>query len=186
VKTSRIRPRLATVLAVATIGAVSLGLTGAGSATAGNNQAKPPAPVATSQPVATMTIRPSEGQPFSVPVYSLQHGVGIGISSASGGNREASQPSVSEMTLTRKTDSISPVLFGYVTRGTNLPEVELVGSLPDGTPFEYKLTDVYISGLATSAGGNSFSESLSLNFAKITTTVGANSVTYDLAANVTS
>jgi type VI protein secretion system component Hcp len=184
---SRIRPRLATLLAVATIGAVSLGLTGSGSANAGNDKAKPPAPIATNQPVATMTIRPSSGQPFSVPVYSLQHGLGVGISSPSGGGtRETSLPSVSEMTLTRQTDSISPVLFGYLTRGTNLPKVELTGSLPDGTPFEYELTNVLISGLSTSAGGSTFSESMSLNFTKISTTVGASSAAYDLAANASS
>ena len=187
VNKSRIRPRLATLLAVATIGAVSLGLTGAGSANADNDKSKPPpVPTPSNQPVATMTIHPSSGQPFSVPVHSLQHGVGVGISSPSGGTRQTSQPSVSEMTLTRNTDSISPVLFGYITRGTNLPEVELTGSLPDGTPFEYELTDVLISGLSTSAGGSSFNESLSLNFTKIRTTVGASSAAYDLATNTSS
>lgn len=182
---SRFRPGLATVLAVAAMGAVSLGLTSAGSASAGNGNGKanPPAPVLSGQPVATMTIHPSNGQPFDVPVYSLQHGVGVGISNSSGGSRETTRPSVSEMTLTRKTDSISPVLFGYITRGTNLPEVDLNGSLPDGTPFEYELTDVLISGFSTSAGGNSFSESVSLNFTKIKTTVGVTSATYDLLTN---
>lgn len=183
---SRSRPRLATVLAVAAIGAVSLGLTGAGSAAAGNDKSKPPAPIPRDQPVVTMTIHPSGGQPFSVPVYSLQEGVGVGISSPSSGTRTTSRPSVSEMTLSRKTDSISPVLFGYVTRGTNLPEVELAGSLPDGTPFEYELTDVLISGFSTSAGGSSFSESVSLNFTKIRMTVGGSSAAYDLATNVPS
>ena len=133
-----------------------------------------------------MTIHPASGQPFSVPVYSLQQGVGVGVSSGSGGTRQTSQPSVSEMTVTRRTDSISPVLFGYVTRGTVLPEVELVGSLPDGTSFGYELTDVIISGFSTSAGGKSFSESVSLNFTKIRTTVGAASAAYDLLTNSSS
>jgi type VI protein secretion system component Hcp len=186
VKNSRLRPRLATALAVAAIGAVSLGLTGAGSADANSGKANPPAPAVSNQPVATMTIQPSGEEPFSIPVYSLQNGVGVGVGSPTGGNRETSRPSVSEMTVTRKTDSVSPILFGYITQGTMLPEVQLTGSLPDGTPFEYELTDVLISGFSTSAGGNSFSESLSLNFTKITTTVGANSATYDLVANVAS
>lgn len=184
---SRIRPRLASLLAVAAIGAVSLGLVGAGSATADNEKAKPPpVPTPGNQPVATMTIHPPSGEPFSIPVHSLQHGAGVGVSGASGGSRQTSQPSVTEMTVTRNTDSTSPVLFGYLTWGTNLPEVELAGSLPDGTPFEYELTDVLISGHSTAAGGSSFSESLSLNFTKITTTVGANSATYDLVTNSSS
>ncbi|WP_191277736.1 type VI secretion system tube protein Hcp [Nocardioides flavus (ex Wang et al. 2016)] len=173
------------MLAVPAIGAVALGLTGAGSAS-GNDRARPPAPVATSQPVATMTIHPEGGQPFSTPVYSLQNGIGVGVSSSSGGTRTSSQPSVSEMTLTRTTDDISPVLFGYNTRGAILPEVELTGSLPDGTPFAYELRDVIISGLSTSAGGTSFSETLSLNFTKITTTVGDSTAAYDLATNTPS
>jgi type VI secretion system secreted protein Hcp len=179
---SPIRPRLATVLAVAAIGAVSVGLTGAGSADAGD-KSKTPAPTPGDQPVATMTIHPSGEEPFSVPVYSLQDGVGVGVSSPAGGTRETSRPSVSEMTVSRKTDSTSPVLFRYITRGTILPEVDLSGTLPDGTAFEYELTDVILSGFSTSAGGSSFSESLSLNFTKIVTTVGGNSAGYDLATD---
>jgi type VI secretion system secreted protein Hcp len=176
---SRIRPRLTTALAVAAIGVASFGLTGAGSADAA--KPKPPAPTPSDQPVATMTIHPSGEAPFSVPVYTLQEGVGVGVSSPTGGTRETSKPSVSEMVVTRKTDSTSPVLFSYITRSTTLPEVDLAGTLPDGTPFAYELTDVILSGFSTSAGSSSFSESLSLNFTRIKTTVGANSAGYDLA-----
>lgn len=182
--TSRIRPRLATVLAVAAIGAVSFGLTGAGNADAA--KPKPPAPTPGDQPIATMTIHPDGAQPFDVPVYSLQEGVGVAISSPAGGTREASKPSVSEMVVSRKTDSTSPTLFRYITTGTKLPEVDLAGTLPDGTPFEYVLTDVLLSGVSTSAGGGTSNESVSLNFAKIRTTVGANSVEYDLETTKTS
>lgn len=183
---SGIRPRLATVLAVAAIGALSFGLTGAGSAAAGPQKPKPPMATPNNRPVATMTIHPSNGQPFSVPVYSLQVGVGAGVSAPSGGTHTASRASVSEMTLTRHTDSTSPVLFGYIVRGTHLPEVDLTGSLPDGTPFAYKLTGVLISGLSTSAGGTSFEESVALNFTTIRTTVGTNTAVYNLATNAAS
>lgn len=180
-KNARIRPRLATVVAVAAIGAISFGLTGAGAADAGNNKAKPPAPTPTDQPVATMTIHPDGGELFSVPVDSLQGGVGVGVSAPVGGTRETSTPSVSEITVTHKTDAYSPILFRYITTGTNLPNVELTGSLPDGTPFKYELANVIISGLSTSAGGATFSDSVSLNFTRIRTTVGSNSASYDLA-----
>jgi type VI protein secretion system component Hcp len=183
-KTSRIHPRLATVLAVAVIGAVSLTLTGAGSAGAG--KPRPPAPTPTGQPAATLTIHPASGQPVSFPVDSLQWGAGVGVSSPASGPRQASPPSVSEMTVTRKTDSTSPSLFGYLTRGTILPEVELSGALPDGTPFGYELTDVIISGFSTSAVGPQLSESLSLNFAAFTTSVGASSASYDLTTSTSS
>ena len=88
--------------------------------------------------------------------------------------------------MTRSTDSTSPVLFGFLTRGTVLPKVEIAGSLPGGTPFSYELTDVIISGFSSSAGGSSFAESMSLNFTKIKMTVGDNTTTYDLAQNITS
>lgn len=176
--TTRVRPRLATVLAVALIGAVSFGISSAGSA--GADKPKPPPVTTGDQPIATMTIRPATGQPYNIDVHSLQLGVGIGVSSPRGGPRTISEPSVSEITVSRKTDSTSPILFGYITRATILPEVELTGSLPDGTAFAYELTDVIVSGLSESAGSNQFSESLSLNFTKIRTTVGANTAAYDL------
>ena len=64
--------------------------------------------------------------------------------------------------------------------------MELTGSLPDGTPFEYEPAEGFISGFSTSAGGSSFSESVALNFTKITTRVGASSAAYDLANNQSS
>ena len=182
------RPRTATVIAVAVLGAVSLGLSGAGSADAG--KPKPPPTASTDKPVAMMTIDPTanqDGDEIVVPVYSLQWGAGLGVGSAAGGGpRTTSQPSVSEMTVTRKTDSTSPVLVGYLTTATTLPLVTLTGHLPDGTPFEYDLTDVIISGHSSSAGGSSYSDAVSLNFTKITTTVGSSSTTYNLATGQTS
>jgi hypothetical protein len=176
----RSRPRLATALAVAIIGALSFGLTGAGSADAGKPTPTPPPPDATSKPVASMTVHPPTGSDITVPVYSLQWGAGLGVSSPSGGTRATSNPSISELTVSRNTDSTSPVLFGYLTRATTLPVVTLTGALPDGTPFEYELRDVIISGFSSSAGGSSYQESLSLNFTKIIDTVGGNSTAYDL------
>ncbi|TWH02372.1 Hemolysin-coregulated protein (uncharacterized) [Nocardioides sp. J9] len=177
--TSRTRARLAAVLAVGAIGAVSIGLTSVGTADA-DKGGKPPKPEPGTSAVATMTIHPSSGDPIEVEVTSLQTGVGVSVSgSAASGQREASRPSLTEMNVTRSTDSTSPVLFGYITTGTLLPEVELAGTLPDGTPFEYELGDVFLSSQASAAGDENFTESLSLNFASIRTTVGGNSAAYD-------
>jgi type VI secretion system secreted protein Hcp len=187
VNTSPFRPRLATTLAVGLIGALSLGLTLVGSADAGNGRTTPPpVPNRSGQPAATMVIHPSSGEDITTEVSSLQVGVGVGVTSPSGAGRSTSAPSVSEMVVTRRTDSNSPVLFSYITRGTVFPQVTLTGALPDGTPVEYVLENVILSGFSTAAGGADWSESLSLNFAKITTTVGPNSATYNLATNTTS
>lgn len=181
-KNSRIRSGLAAAVAVATIGVVSLGLTGAESA-AGDIKAKPatPTPVATDQPIGTMTVTPPGGAAFDVDIYSLQVGAGVAVSDASGAGRTTSRPSVSEMVVTRKVDSKSPIFFRYLTTGRILPEVDVVGTLKDGTAFAYELSNVIISGQSASAGGSDFGENMSLNFTKITTAVGAESTTYDLA-----
>ncbi len=52
-------------------------------------------------------------------VNSLQWGVGRGISSGVGGGskREASAPSVSEITVTKSMDAISPLLLKGGSRG---------------------------------------------------------------------
>jgi type VI protein secretion system component Hcp len=186
VNTSRFRPRLATTLAVGLIGALSLGLTLVGSADAGSGRTTPPpVPNRSGQPAATMVIHQSSGEDITTEVSSLQVGVGVGVSN-SGPGPMPSNPQVSEMVVTRTTDSNSPVLFSYITQGTRLYMLTLTGALPDGTPVEYVLENVILSGFSTAAGGADWSESLSLNFAKITTTVGPNSATYNLATNTTS
>src|SRR5829696_5996694 len=87
------------------------------------------------------------------PIASFQWGIGRGISSPTGGSRdrEASAPSISEITITKLMDSTSPLLmnaalFGEPTEAT----ITAVGK--NGTPVVlYVLGDTMVSGYSVSA-----------------------------------
>jgi type VI secretion system secreted protein Hcp len=143
----------------------------------------------------------AKGHEGWIELQSVQWGVGRGISSPTGGtNREASAPSISELTLTKTLDSSTPKLFLNAVGGSGvIPKVELhfvdtSSTGGAGTVFySLELTNVLVSGLSTSAaaGSDRPQESISLNFTKIemkysivdekggTTVVGAEG--YDLA-----
>src|SRR5262245_39469974 len=53
----------------------------------------------------------------SVPITSMQWGEGRGISTPTGGTREASMPSFSEVTITKMMDSASPQLAMLAANG---------------------------------------------------------------------
>lgn len=107
-----------------------------------------------------------------IEVSSLQFGLGRGISTPVGGtaNREASEPSVSEVTVTKMMDGASTSLFTESATGAAGKKVEIhlvsTGS-PGNTYAEYTLTNALISGYSVSSGGDRPSESLSINFTKI-------------------
>jgi len=120
---------------------------------------------------------------------SVQWGVGRGIGSpASGADREASAPSVSEVTITKNLDSASASLFREALGGTP-SDVEIdfaSGKLQ--TYLKMDLSNVLISGYSMSSGGDRPTESLSLNFTKISFNVvgikgATQSFDYDLAQN---
>ena len=107
-----------------------------------------------------------------IEVQSLQFGVGRGISTPTGAttNRESSQPSVSEVVITKMLDNSSTALFAESVTGTAGKKVEIhlvnTGD-PGDTYVEYTLTDSLISGYSVSSGGDRPSESISINFTKI-------------------
>lgn len=107
-----------------------------------------------------------------IDVGSLQFGLGRGISTPSGStaNREASEPSVSEVTISKLMDGSSPKLFTESATGAVGKKVEIhlvsTGS-PGVTYVEYTLTNALISGYSISSGGDRPSESVSINFTKI-------------------
>jgi len=107
-----------------------------------------------------------------IDISSMQFGIGRGISTPSGStaNREASEPSVSEVTVTKLMDGASPKLFTESATGAAGKEVLIhlvsTGS-PGNTYVEYKLTNALISGYSVSSAGDRPSESLSINFTKI-------------------
>ena len=106
-------------------------------------------------------------------VGTMQFGVGRGIGTPMGGNdRETSNPSLSEITLTKEMDVASGGLFQMSLNG-DAKEVEIHvlqtgGGQNDGKPYlKIKLYNVLISGYSFSTSGSNPSESLSLNFTKI-------------------
>ncbi len=107
-----------------------------------------------------------------IAVDSIQWGVGRSISTPVGAaeNREASEPSVSEVTMTKDMDCASIHLFKEACTGNQGVDctIHLVqtGS-PGRLVCEYKLTNALISGYSASSGGDTPTESFSINFTKI-------------------
>jgi type VI secretion system secreted protein Hcp len=103
---------------------------------------------------------------------SLQWGVGRGISAGVGGGskREATAPSVSEITMTKTMDAISPLLLKEAIGGKATEvKIHLTQTDADGKHIAYQkyvLTNTLVSGYSISSGGDRPSESVSLNFSK--------------------
>jgi type VI secretion system secreted protein Hcp len=133
-----------------------------------------------------------------IAIDSKQWGVGRGISSPTGGTgREASAPNISEIVVTKLQDKSSPHLFAEATVGKAKPvQIHMLGTFGNQLQPYLKITldKVLISGYSQSSGGDRPSESLSLNFTKITMTytsyddngnqTGSKTVSYDLATGV--
>ena len=105
-------------------------------------------------------------------IDSMQWGVGRAIMTPTGSaaNREASEPSVSEVTLTKSMDSSSAQLLQEVCTGheTKLVKIDLVTTgNPGDTYLKYELHNCLVSGYSVSTGGDRPAESVSLNFTKI-------------------
>ena len=107
-----------------------------------------------------------------IEIGSVQWGCGRGISTPVGGSgkREASAPSISEVTLTKLMDSTSPLLAqeGLIGKAV-AATIELVetGEGKLETFLTLQLTNAMISGYSMSSGGGRPSESLTINFTKI-------------------
>ena len=109
-----------------------------------------------------------------IELHSVQWGVGRGISSGAGGQskREASVPSVSEVTVTKTMDNSTPELLKEALGGKLSTKVEIALTRTDQggkhVAFQtYTLADSGISGYSVSAGGDHPTESISLNFVKV-------------------
>ena len=107
-----------------------------------------------------------------IELQSFQWGAGLGVSSARGGNRTSSEPSVSEITATKVLDKSSEGLFKALLKGEPVGKGTIsFTAASKGESVAYvtlELEDVIISGYSMSSGGGDAmpSESLSLNFTK--------------------
>lgn len=108
-----------------------------------------------------------------IEISSFQFGVGRGISSGVGGGskREATAPSVSEITLTKTFDISSPLILKDALGGKAVTaKIEMTQTDNSGKHVAYQkyvLSDTLVSGYSLSSGGDRPSESLSLNFTKV-------------------
>jgi len=115
----------------------------------------------------------AKGHEKWIDVGSLQWGVGRAISSAVGtsADREASKPSISEVSVTKLMDASSPLIFTEACVGkAKKIEIHLctTGTEKIDTYMEYELEDCMVSGYSVSSGGDRPSESISLSFTKLT------------------
>ncbi len=114
----------------------------------------------------------AEGHEDWIELNSFQWGVGRGISSPTGASadRESSAPSVSEIVVTKATDSATPKLLNEAYQGEGV-KVEIDFCKTDKGVLEvymkYTLENTLISGYSVSSGGDRPMESLSLNFTKV-------------------
>lgn len=117
----------------------------------------------------------TDGYKEWISLNSAQLGAGRGIASAkgTGANREASEPSISEIVVTKDWDAkSSSELFQEAVSGLMNHKVEIhftsTGQKKQEVFLVVKLKDAGISSYSTSSGGEGRpSESLSLNFAHI-------------------
>jgi type VI secretion system secreted protein Hcp len=116
----------------------------------------------------------ADGFKDHIAVDSFQFGVGRGISMEAGklANREATRPTISEITITKPADTSATALFKESVTGSAGKKVK-IKFVQTGTDkvieyMTYELEDVLISGYSISASGDSDPiESISLSFAKI-------------------
>ena len=130
----------------------------------------------------------------SVEISSFQWGVGRAITSPTGGSsdRESSAPSVSEIVVTKTTDSSSPLFLEEALAGEGKTvQIDFCKGEHDQTPYlQFTLTNTLVSNYSISSGGDRPSESISLNFEKIKMTAISQTpngtpitATFDLLAN---
>jgi type VI secretion system secreted protein Hcp len=111
---------------------------------------------------------------------SFQWGVGRGVSLPHGAEdtREGSEPSISEVVVTKRMEKASPKLWQDATGGDFSAKVTITftSTTKDKVEsyLEYTFTDTGLSGYSASAGGDDPpTESLSLNFSKVSWKYGA-------------
>ena len=105
---------------------------------------------------------------------SIQLGVGRAISASGGGaDRETSNPSFSELTITKSTDIASADLFMQAVCGKSLGKAEIHFLQTGGADkkqqvyLKIELDEAIVSSYSASSGGDRPNESISINFVKI-------------------
>jgi len=114
----------------------------------------------------------AKGHEDWIDISSVQWGVGRAISSSVGtsADREASKPSISEVSVTKLMEESTPLIFTEACVGKSKKvSIHLCTTGTDtiDTYMEYDLEDCMISGYSMSSGGDRPSESISFSFTKL-------------------
>ncbi|MFT5691700.1 MAG: type VI secretion system secreted protein Hcp [Oceanicoccus sp.] len=116
----------------------------------------------------------AEGYADWINIQSLQYGIGRGISMEAGNvaNREASRPSISELSISKMMDTSSAKLLNESVTGAAgikvVIEIVKTGAKQLDKFCTIELENVLVSGYSVSSGGEGApSESISLSFTKI-------------------
>lgn len=115
-----------------------------------------------------------EGFKDTLEVSSFQFGAGLSVTSGtSNQTRSTSHPSFSEINVTRVSDSATPQLLQHLASATTMAgDTVITFTREDNNAtlslIVIKLTDVILSSVSLSSGGDEPQESISLNYAKIT------------------
>jgi type VI secretion system secreted protein Hcp len=109
--------------------------------------------------------------PGSIEVESFSFGATNAGTTTAGGGGGAGKVSFSDISFSKRLDKSSPLLYLHCAQGKHIRSATLYVRKAGGDkPLEYyvvKLTDVLVSSVQTSGGGDVVVESFSLNFTKI-------------------
>lgn len=114
-----------------------------------------------------------DGHKDELEVNSFQFGAGIAVTNTTTNqDRTSGVPSFSEITVSRTSDSATPQLLQKLSQGEVLAGDSIITFVREDKGVLLKLitvtmTDVVVSGVSLSSGGEPPMESISLNFAKI-------------------
>ncbi len=117
-----------------------------------------------------------EGHADWITLDSIQLGVGRSISSSGGSiDRETSNPSFSEVSISKSMDKASTELLIQATCGKSLGKCEIHfiqtggGDVKDQVYLKYELSECIVSSYSVSSGGERPTEGISLSFTQIKT-----------------
>lgn len=116
---------------------------------------------------------------FAVLAFSWGASFVAGGRGAAGG---AGKTSLQDLSLTKYTDANSPKILDAVLKGTRIPSalISITPSNPSAPSSTYALESVLVSSYSSggSGGEDQLTENLSLNFTKLTYTVGGTSAVW--------
>ena len=122
--------------------------------------------------VGTLTLPP----PFaSSPILAWSWGASNSGTSHTGGGGGSGMANIQDVSLTRFTDAQSPLFFQAVATGATIASVVLTTG-----PVTMTLENVLVTSFSTGGSGEkSMTENITLNFAKVTYSVGGVSAGFD-------